>query len=54
MPVCPVLTRILREYIKAEGLKPGDLLFPGEKGGLLSGTVYRRAWSGARRKPDAA
>ncbi|MFI0979434.1 hypothetical protein ACH4SP_20850 [Streptomyces sp. NPDC021093] len=50
VPVRPALTRILREYIKAEKLKPGDLLFPGEKGGLLSGKVYRRAWNGARKK----
>ncbi|MCD0482790.1 site-specific integrase [Streptacidiphilus sp. ASG 303] len=45
----PALARILREHIAAEELKPGDLLFPGEKGGRLSGSVFRRAWDKARR-----
>lgn len=30
-----------------DGLQPGDLFFPGEKGGLLAGSVFRRAWSKA-------
>ncbi|MFE3901262.1 hypothetical protein ACFXPY_13115 [Streptomyces sp. NPDC059153] len=29
-------------------LKPGDLLFQGETGGILAGSVIRRAWHGAR------
>ncbi|MEU7135151.1 hypothetical protein [Streptomyces sp. NPDC046261] len=49
-PGHPSLARILREYIRAEGLKPGDRLFPGEKGGLLSGSVIRRAWRTARQE----
>jgi integrase len=48
VPGHPSLTRILREHIEAEGLKPGDLLFPGEYGGLLAGSVIRRAWRSAR------
>ncbi|NUK71106.1 tyrosine-type recombinase/integrase [Streptomyces lunaelactis] len=50
VPCRPALTRILREHIEAEELKPGDLLFPGEKGDLLSGSVFRRAWRTAREK----
>jgi integrase len=29
-------------------LKPADLLLPGEKGGLLAGSVFRRVWAKAR------
>ncbi|MFF1644502.1 hypothetical protein [Streptomyces sp. NPDC058240] len=43
VPGHPSLPRILREHIKAEELKPGDLLFQGEKGELLAGFVIRRA-----------
>ncbi|MFI2350374.1 tyrosine-type recombinase/integrase [Streptomyces sp. NPDC019443] len=50
VPCRPALTRILREHIAAEELKPGDLLFPGEKGDLLSGSVIRRAWRTSREK----
>lgn len=50
VPGHPALTRILREHIEAEGLKPGDLLFQGEKGGILAGLVIRRAWGRAREK----
>ncbi|MEU1311739.1 site-specific integrase [Streptomyces cinnamoneus] len=49
VPGPPALTRALRAYIKAEGLKPGDRLFPGEKGGVLAGSVTRRAWRSARK-----
>ncbi|MCZ0989135.1 tyrosine-type recombinase/integrase [Streptomyces diastatochromogenes] len=48
VPGHPSLTRILREHMKAESLKPGDLLFQGEKGGMLAGSVIRRAWRRAR------
>ncbi|MER5466155.1 site-specific integrase [Streptomyces sp. NPDC002668] len=48
VPCRPALTRILRDHIEAEGLKPGDLLFPGENGDILSGSVFRRAWRSAR------
>lgn len=39
-----------REHIKAEDLKPSDLLFQGERGELLAGSVIRRAWRSARVK----
>ncbi|MCB5911049.1 tyrosine-type recombinase/integrase [Streptomyces pinistramenti] len=48
VPAHPALVVILRELIEEDGLKPGDLLFPGEKGGLLAGSVFRRAWNKAR------
>ncbi len=48
VPGYPSLTRILREHIKAESLKPRDLLFQGEGGDLLAGFVIRRAWRSAR------
>ncbi|MEV0527851.1 site-specific integrase [Streptomyces sp. NPDC050439] len=48
VPGHPSLTKILREHIKAQKLKPGDLLFPGEKGEMLAGSVIRRAWRTAR------
>jgi integrase len=48
VPCRPGLTRILRDHIQAEKLNPGDLLFPGEYGGMLSGSVFRRAWRTAR------
>ncbi|WP_411087554.1 tyrosine-type recombinase/integrase [Streptomyces sp. 061-3] len=50
VPCRPALTKILREHIATEKLKPGDLLFPGENGGLLSGSVFRRAWRTARKE----
>ncbi|MFC9956946.1 tyrosine-type recombinase/integrase [Streptomyces nigra] len=48
VPGHPSLTRILREHIEKANLKPGDLLFQGEKGGMLAGSVIRRAWRSAR------
>ncbi|MFH8588900.1 tyrosine-type recombinase/integrase [Streptomyces celluloflavus] len=48
VPVHPALVAILRTLIARDQLKPGGLLFPGEKGGLLAGSVYRRAWAKAR------
>ncbi|SPE49829.1 Site-specific recombinase XerD [Streptomyces netropsis] len=49
VPAHPALVRILRQHIKDEELKPEDLLFPGEQGGMLAGSVFRRAWAKARR-----
>ncbi|MFI8532811.1 tyrosine-type recombinase/integrase [Streptomyces aquilus] len=49
VPGHPALTRILRQHIEDEELKPSDLLFQGENGGILAGSVIRRAWRGARR-----
>ncbi|MYT71349.1 MULTISPECIES: site-specific integrase [unclassified Streptomyces] len=48
VPGHPALTRILRQHIEDEELKPGDLLFRGEKTGVLAGSVFRRAWRSAR------
>ncbi|MFF9339719.1 tyrosine-type recombinase/integrase [Streptomyces sp. NPDC014773] len=48
VPVHPALVEMLRALVARDELKPGDLLFPGEKGGLLAGSVYRRAWAKAR------
>ncbi|MFJ6578048.1 tyrosine-type recombinase/integrase [Streptomyces sp. NPDC091368] len=48
VPVHPDLVASLRDLIARDQLKPGDLLFPGEKGGLLAGSVYRRIWAKAR------
>ncbi|MFJ3212685.1 helix-turn-helix domain-containing protein [Streptomyces flaveolus] len=48
VPGHPALTRILRQHIQDEQLKPGDL-FQGESGGILAGSVIRRAWRGARK-----
>ncbi|MFJ2895891.1 tyrosine-type recombinase/integrase [Streptomyces sp. NPDC087218] len=50
VPCRPALTRILRAHIEEEGLKPGDLLVQGEKGGDLAGSVIRRAWRRARKE----
>ncbi|MGW6909526.1 tyrosine-type recombinase/integrase [Streptomyces sp. NPDC054940] len=49
VPGHPALTRILRQHIEDEQLKPGDLLFQGESGGVLAGSVIRRAWRSARK-----
>ncbi|WP_246885746.1 hypothetical protein [Streptomyces sp. GESEQ-4] len=53
VPGHPALTRILRQHIEDEELKPGDLLFKGENGGILAGSVIRRAWRSARRAVHA-
>lgn len=50
VPGHPSLTRILREHIKNTNLEPRDLLFQGEKGDMLAGSVIRRAWRSARGK----
>ncbi|MFE7955103.1 hypothetical protein [Streptomyces sp. NPDC057413] len=49
VPGHPALTRILRQHIEDEQLQPGDLLFQGESGGILAGSVIRRAWRSARK-----
>ncbi|MCX5153034.1 tyrosine-type recombinase/integrase [Streptomyces sp. NBC_00291] len=49
VPCRPALTRILREHIVREALQPTDLLFQGEKGDMLAGSVIRRAWNSARK-----
>ncbi|MFF8189598.1 hypothetical protein ACF05L_01635 [Streptomyces bobili] len=49
VPGHPALTRILRQHIEDEPLKPGDLLFQGETGGILAGSVIRRARHSVRK-----
>ncbi|WP_428954617.1 tyrosine-type recombinase/integrase [Streptomyces sp. cg35] len=48
VPGHPALTSVLRQHLEREGLEPGELLFQGEKGGVLAGSVIRRAWRSAR------
>lgn len=50
VPGHPSLTKVLREHIASQNLNPGDLLFQGEGGGTLAGSVIRRAWRTARQK----
>ncbi len=50
VPLHPSLVRILRDLIEAYGLEPDDILFQGERGGMLSGSVYRRVWGKARKE----
>jgi integrase len=50
VPAAPDLVAILREYIAAHGLRPGDRLFTGVRTDEdpLSALVVRRAWTAAR------
>ncbi len=41
VPLHPELVEILRDLIDGECLARGDLLFAGERGGPLAGSVYR-------------
>ncbi|MCL3994760.1 tyrosine-type recombinase/integrase [Streptomyces lavenduligriseus] len=47
VPLTPEIVGVLRQWIDQAGLKPGDLLFPGERGGPLPSSVYRKAWKQA-------
>ncbi|MFJ4710198.1 tyrosine-type recombinase/integrase [Streptomyces anulatus] len=49
VPIHPDLVAFLREIIDRYKLKPTDLLFPGENGGMLAGSVFRRVWEKARK-----
>jgi integrase len=48
VPAPPVLTAMLRAYFSAYGTAPDGRLFRGARGGLLSESVYGRAWHTAR------
>jgi integrase len=48
VPVSPALLRLLRQHLAEFGTAPDGRLFQGEGGGLLSDTVYGRAWDKAR------
>jgi integrase len=50
VPIHPSLVAILRGIINVYKLKPGDRLFPGEGGGMLAGSVFRRVWNKARKE----
>ena len=47
--VHPALIAMLHTVIDQYDLQPGDLLFPGEGGGMLAGSGFRRVWSKARK-----
>ncbi|WP_062204343.1 tyrosine-type recombinase/integrase [Streptomyces sp. NBRC 109706] len=48
VPAHPALVKILREHITREALRDAALLFQGERGDRLAGSVIRRAWGRAR------
>jgi integrase len=48
VPASPALVRLLRKHIAEHGTAPDGRLFRGEAGGLLSDSVYSRAWDKAR------
>src|SRR2546425_2998348 len=50
VPVSPALAQMLRQHLADHGTAPDGRLFRGEAGGLLSDTVYGRAWDKARHK----
>jgi hypothetical protein len=57
VPIPPVLVRMLRTHLRCHGTAPDGRLFPGTRGGLLSESVYGRAWHAARTlalSPDLA
>ncbi|WP_198655433.1 tyrosine-type recombinase/integrase [Streptomyces geranii] len=49
VPGPPALTKVIREHVRKENLKPGDRMFQGENGGIIAGSVVRRAWLTARK-----
>ncbi len=53
----PVLARMLRRHLRQFGTTPDGRLFRGTRGGMLSESVYGRAWHAARQAalgPDLA
>ena len=44
----PVLVRMLRRHLRQFGTTPDGRLFRGARGGMLSESVYGRAWHAAR------
>ncbi|MFE3856784.1 tyrosine-type recombinase/integrase [Streptomyces griseorubiginosus] len=48
VPLTPELVGVLRRWIDSADLKAGDLLLPGERGGPLASSEYRRVWRQAR------
>ena len=57
VPIPAVLAGLLRQHLAAFGTAPDGRLFRGARGGMLSESVYGRAWHAARRAafgPDLA
>jgi hypothetical protein len=48
VPIPPILVKMLRIHASCHGTAPDGRLFPGTRGGLLSESVYGRAWHTAR------
>ena len=48
VPIPPILVKMLRIHTDGHGTAPDGRLFPGARGGLLSESVYGRAWHTAR------
>jgi integrase len=48
VPIPPVLVRMLGQHLDAFGTAPDGRLFRGARGGMLSESVYGRAWHAAR------
>lgn len=48
VPCHPALTRYVRQHLSEFGTAADGRLFPGERGGDLSESVYGRVWQGAR------
>jgi len=48
VPVPPVLVAMLRSHLGESGTAPDGRLFWGARGGMLSESVYGRAWHAAR------
>ena len=48
VPASPALVSLLREHLPEFGAAPDGRLFRGENGGLLSDSIYGRAWAKAR------
>jgi hypothetical protein len=48
VPIPPVLVRMLRQHLHEHGTTPDGRLFGGARGGMLSESVYGRAWHAAR------
>ena len=57
VPIPPVPAGLLGQHLHAFGTAPDGRLFPGARGGMLSESVYGRAWHAARQAalgPDLA
>jgi integrase len=57
VPIPPALVGMLRKHLTESGTAPDGRLFRGARGGLLSESVYGRAWHAARQAalgPDLA